>query len=227
MYAMRQASSNVTSCLDWNNNYGDEANKCILFHCGPVPQRMMTGPGAVVDHSILVPALGPGRSYGCNVGRISRMPFTYGGLLTKAGRINVYLGEGEFTSDPIPKEFFGCAGVAMSPTWKTFCKRSGPRGIGTMWPSRRGSMPLRCGKLLENTWDSKSLRWESERQYHEANAAGERFYACRALGGDNDHRDFDCVVVAGGASRPRGREKDCSARTISSRPAWRCCSTRK
>jgi len=112
MYGMRQASSDVTACLDWNNNYGDEENKCILFHCGPIPQQMMTGPGAVVDHSILVPALGPGRSYGCNTGRISPTPFTYGGLLTKAGRVNVYLGQGEFTSDPIPQEFFGCAGVA-------------------------------------------------------------------------------------------------------------------
>ena len=112
MYAMRQASGDVTACLDWNNNYGDDENKCILFHCGPVPQRMMTDKGNVVDHSILMPALGPGCGYGCNVGKIKPTPFTFGGLLTKAGRINVYLGEGDITADPIPEEYFGCAGVA-------------------------------------------------------------------------------------------------------------------
>ena len=112
MVAMRQASNDVAACLDWNNNYNDDENKCILFHCGPVPQRMMDDKGKVVDHAILVPALGPNRSYGCNVGRIAPTPFTFGGLLTKDGRVNVYLGEGEFTADPIPREFFGCAGVA-------------------------------------------------------------------------------------------------------------------
>jgi L-fucose isomerase-like protein len=128
MYAMRQASSDVTACLDWNNNYGDEENKCILFHCGPIPQQMMTGPGAVVDHSILVPALGPGRSYGCNTGRISPTPFTYGGLLTKDGRVNVYLGEGEFTAEPIPEEFFGCAGVAKVPDLQNVLQTIGQKG---------------------------------------------------------------------------------------------------
>lgn len=112
MFAMQQASGGAAACLDWNNNYGDDENKCILFHCGPVPQRMMTEKGQVVDHSILQPALGPDRSFGCNVGRIAPAPFTFGGLLTKAGRIHVYLGQGDFTNDPIPSDFFGCAGVA-------------------------------------------------------------------------------------------------------------------
>jgi len=113
MYALHLASANVASCLDWNNNYGDEADKCILFHCGPVPQTMMTGPGQVVDHSILANAVGPGCSWGCNVGRIAATPFTYGSLLTEAGKLKFYLGQGEFTADSIPDDFFGCAGVAQ------------------------------------------------------------------------------------------------------------------
>jgi len=112
MYALQQASGGASACLDWNNNYGEAENKCILFHCGPVPHQMMTDKGAITDHSILISALGPGRAYGCNAGRIAPMPFTFGNLLTKAGRIGVYLGEGDFTADPIPAEFFGCAGVA-------------------------------------------------------------------------------------------------------------------
>ena len=39
MRALRLASGGPAACLDWNNNYGDDDDKCILFHCGPVPQR--------------------------------------------------------------------------------------------------------------------------------------------------------------------------------------------
>lgn len=112
MYALRKASGAPTTCLDWNNNYGDDANKCILFHCGPVPQDLMTGKGLVTDHAILANAVGAGCSYGCNTGRIAPTPFTYGSMLTEAGKLKFYLGEAAFTDDPIPPEFFGCAGVA-------------------------------------------------------------------------------------------------------------------
>lgn len=128
MYALQQASNDVAACLDWNNNYGDHPNKCILFHCGPVPQRMMACKGNVVDHAILVPVLGAGRSYGCNAGRIAPMPFTFGGLLTKAGRVNVYLGEGDITADPIPQDFFGCAGVAEIPNLQDVLQTIGSTG---------------------------------------------------------------------------------------------------
>ena len=87
-------------------------DKCILFHCGPVPQRMMSAKGHVVDNSILAAGVGAGRAYGSNVGRIAPTPFTFGSLLTDSGRLKFYLGEGRFTSDPIPADFFGCAGVA-------------------------------------------------------------------------------------------------------------------
>jgi len=112
MHALRCASGGVASCLDWNNNYGDDENRCILFHCGPVPARMMTGKGRVVDHSILAAAVGPGNSYGCNVGRIKPTPFTFASSVTSNGRLEWYMGQGEFTDDPIPDDFFGCAGVA-------------------------------------------------------------------------------------------------------------------
>lgn len=112
MHALGLASGRPTACLDWNNNYGDEDDKCILFHCGPVPQSLMTSKGQVTDHAILANAVGAGCSYGCNVGRIAPTPFTFGSLLTQEGRLRFYLGEGRFTADPIPADFFGCAGVA-------------------------------------------------------------------------------------------------------------------
>jgi len=112
MYALRCASGSVAACLDWNNNYADEANKCILFHCGPVPQSMMTGKGHVTDHAILANVVGKGCSYGCNTGRIAPTDFTFASMLTAEGRLKFYLGRGRFTTDPIPQDFFGCAGVA-------------------------------------------------------------------------------------------------------------------
>ena len=112
MRALALASGGLATCLDWNNNYGDEDDKCILFHCGPVPQQMMTGRGQVTDHLLLASGAGAGCGYGCNVGRIAPTPFTFGSLATAEGELRFYLGEGQFTADPIPRDFFGCAGVA-------------------------------------------------------------------------------------------------------------------
>ena len=40
------------------------------------------------------------------------MDFTFGSLMTEDGRAKMYLGEGSFTTDPIPNNYFGVAGVA-------------------------------------------------------------------------------------------------------------------
>jgi L-fucose isomerase-like protein len=115
MRALHLATGGAPACLDWNNNYGDEADKCILFHCGPVPSSLMTARGDIQDHAILANAVGKGKAFGCNVGRIAPNPFTFGSLLTRDGKLCCYLGEGRFTADPVPADFFGCAGVAEIP----------------------------------------------------------------------------------------------------------------
>jgi L-fucose isomerase-like protein len=115
MRALYLATGAPATCLDWNNNYADEDDKCILFHCGPVPKQLMTGQGKIVEHAILANAVGEGCSYGCHVGRIAPTPFTFSSLATDQGRLRFYLGQGSFTDDPIPSDFFGCAGVAHIP----------------------------------------------------------------------------------------------------------------
>ncbi len=57
-------------------------------------------------------ALGAGCGFGCNVGRIAPAPMTFASTKTQDGRLAFYLGEGEFTKDPIAADFFGCGGVA-------------------------------------------------------------------------------------------------------------------
>jgi len=112
MFALSNASGRPATCLDWNNNYGDDDNKCILFHCGPVPASLMAGRGKITDHAIIMNATGPGCAFGCNTGRIAPTDMTYGSMLTADGRLKFYLGQGKITGDPIPADFFGCAGVA-------------------------------------------------------------------------------------------------------------------
>lgn len=115
MTALAEASGKAATCLDWNNNYGDAADKCILFHCGPVPQSLMTGPGLVIENPLLPKSLGAGCGFGCNVGRIAPNAMTFASLKTQEGKLSYYLGEGTITNDPIADDFFGCAGVAEIP----------------------------------------------------------------------------------------------------------------
>ncbi|MCA1808629.1 MAG: L-fucose/L-arabinose isomerase family protein [Lentisphaerae bacterium] len=112
MYALSLATQSPATCLDWNNNWGEEEDKCILFHCGPVPQSLMKEKGQVIDHPMFAKALGAGCGFGPNVGRIKATPFTFASSVTKNGLLEFCLGEGRFTEDIIPEEFFGCAGVA-------------------------------------------------------------------------------------------------------------------
>ena len=49
---MSLASEQPTAVLDWNNNYGEDENKVMLFHCGPVAQSLMTGKGTVTEHKM-------------------------------------------------------------------------------------------------------------------------------------------------------------------------------
>ena len=128
MAGLAAASGRASTCLDWNNNYGDEADKCILFHCGPVPQSLMDGKGQIVDHPMFAKSLGAGCGFGCNQGRIAPTPMSFSSIKTEEGKISAYLGEGEFTEDPIPEEFFGCGGVAEITGLQDKLQRIGQNG---------------------------------------------------------------------------------------------------
>jgi L-fucose isomerase-like protein len=113
MHALRLASGVPATCLDWNNNYGEEPDKCILFHCGPVPQSLMTAKGKVIDHPMFAKALGAGCGFGPNVGRIAPSAATLASCKTEDGKVVFFVDEGRITADPIAEGFFGCAGVAQ------------------------------------------------------------------------------------------------------------------
>ena len=114
MRAMNLASGEATAVLDWNNNYGDDEDKVILFHCGPVAQSLMTQKGTVTEHKMFAKN-DPGSGWGSNEGRIKAFPMTFSNCQTKDGRLIIYASEGEFTEDVIESDYFGCAGVAQIP----------------------------------------------------------------------------------------------------------------
>lgn len=114
MRAMALASGKATACLDWNNNYGEDENKVVLFHCGPVAQSLMEGKGTVTEHKMFAKG-DPGSGWGTNEGRIRAFDMTFSNGFTENGKLKVYVSEARFTGEPIEKEFFGCGGVAEIP----------------------------------------------------------------------------------------------------------------
>jgi L-fucose isomerase-like protein len=128
MRALQLASNTSAACLDWNNNYGDDPDKVILFHCGPVAQTLMTGRGEVTDHKMFARTQ-PGCGWGSNEGRIAAFPTTLANCKTEDGKLSVYVTEGAFTDDPIEKAFFGCAGVCAIPDLQKKLIRLGQGGF--------------------------------------------------------------------------------------------------
>ena len=102
MYALQLASGTPSALVDWNNNYGKDPNKCVLFHCGNwaksfLPDiKMGTAP-------ILGTTLGEENTYGALSGRTPAGPVTFARVTTDdtAGRIRAYVGEGVFTDDAL------------------------------------------------------------------------------------------------------------------------------
>jgi len=114
MYAMQLAANSPSALVDWNNNYGDDDDKCVLFHCGNWAKSFL--PDAKVSTApILGTIVGAENTYGALDGRTPASALTYGRLTTDdtSGMIRAYVGEGELTSDEL--KTFGNRAVARVP----------------------------------------------------------------------------------------------------------------
>jgi L-fucose isomerase-like protein len=114
MYAMQLASNSPSALVDWNNNYADDPNKCVLFHCGNWAKSFL--PDIQISNApILGTSVGVENTYGALDGRTPAMPLTYGRISTDdpRGVIKAYVGEGELTDDPL--QTFGNRAVAQIP----------------------------------------------------------------------------------------------------------------
>lgn len=112
MYALQLASGTPSALVDWNNNYGNDPDRCVLFHCGNwaktfVPEiQIATAP-------ILGTTLGEENTYGAMRGRTPPGPVSFARITTddRLGEIRAYAGEGRFTDDPL--DTFGCRAVVQ------------------------------------------------------------------------------------------------------------------
>ncbi len=119
MLALQLASGRPSALVDWNNNYGEDPDKAVVFHCSNLPKDVFTDDIPVMDYQeIIAGSVGAENTYGTIYGRISDSPFTYLRISTDdfGGRIVAYAGEGDFTNDPV--DTFGGYGVARVPRFQ-------------------------------------------------------------------------------------------------------------
>ena len=81
MYAMQLAGGTPAALVDWNNNYADDDNKCVLFHCGNWAKSFL--PDIKISTApILGSIIGVENTYGALDGRTPAGPLTYGRITT-------------------------------------------------------------------------------------------------------------------------------------------------
>jgi L-fucose isomerase-like protein len=125
MYILQLASGKPSALLDWNNNFGNNPDKCVLFHCSNLPKSFFKS--AKMDYQeIIAGSVGKNNAYGTIVGKIAPNKATFCRVTTDdtAGVITGYAGEAEFTKDNINS--FGGYGVMkvknLQPLLQYICK---------------------------------------------------------------------------------------------------------
>jgi len=114
MHALQLASGTPSALLDWNNNYGDDPDKAVCFHCSNLPKHFFKQ--ARMDYQeIIAGTVGRENTYGTCVGLVKASPMSFARFSTndREGTIDGYVGQGEFTDDPL--DTFGGAGVVKIP----------------------------------------------------------------------------------------------------------------
>jgi L-fucose isomerase-like protein len=125
MFILQVASGSPSAILDWNNNYGDDPNKMVLFHCSNLPKSFFQNTRMTV-HPIMAEYQGEVNTFGAIQGRIKSKPCTLLRIETDDvfGEIKALLVEGNYTDDLL--ETFGGYGVIEIPNLqdvlKTLCK---------------------------------------------------------------------------------------------------------
>ena len=121
MYAMQLASGRPSALLDWNNNYGGDPDKAVVFHCSNLPNSVFAE--QKMDYQeIIAGTVGKENTYGTIVGRMKTGAFTYCRVSTDDinGKISAYLGQGELTNDNLVT--FGGFGVVKIPNMQGLLK---------------------------------------------------------------------------------------------------------
>jgi L-fucose isomerase-like protein len=128
MYALQLASGRASALVDWNNNYDEDPDKAVVFHCSNLPAQVFTEIPRMDYQAIIAGTVGRENTFGTVVGRIKAEPFTFCRVMTDdaMGTISGYIGEGKFTDDPV--DTFGGYGVVQIPDLQGLLKHICERG---------------------------------------------------------------------------------------------------
>jgi L-fucose isomerase-like protein len=110
MHALQLASETPSALLDWNNNYGNDPNKAVCFHCSNLPKHFFKD--VKMDfQEIIAGTVGKDNTFGTCVGQVKAGAMSFARFSTDDthGKIRGYTGHGRFTDDPLTT--FGGAGV--------------------------------------------------------------------------------------------------------------------
>jgi len=124
MFILQLASGSPSAILDWNNNYGDDPDKMVLFHCSNLPKSFFKDTKMTI-HPIISDLKGDDLTFGAIQGRIKTQPCTLLRVETDDlfGEIKAFLTEGNYTDDPL--DTYGGYGVIKIPNLqqalKTVC----------------------------------------------------------------------------------------------------------
>jgi L-fucose isomerase-like protein len=154
MHALQLASETPSALLDWNNNYGDDPDKAVCFHCSNLPKHFFKS--VRMDfQEIIAGTVGKENTYGTCVGLVKPGPMSFARFSTndREGKIHGYVGEGEFTDDPL--DTFGGAGVVRIPKLQALLRFICERGFEHHVAANLASVG---GALREAT--TRYLGWE-------------------------------------------------------------------
>jgi L-fucose isomerase-like protein len=156
MLALQLASGTPSAIVDWNNNYGDDPDKGVIFHCSNLPKHFF-GEGLRMDYqAIIAGTVGKENTYGTVVGRLRGGPFTYCRVSTDdaEGSLSAYVGEGELTDDPLAT--FGGYGVVHITDFQRLlhymCEQGFEHHVAINLSQTASAVYEALGKYLE--WDA-------------------------------------------------------------------------
>ena len=104
MLACARASLTAPAYMDWNNNVRDQRDFCICLHCSNFPKSFFNSPIEIENLDVLGSVLGAEKCFGACKGQVATGPMTFAKISTddRRGVLKLYVGEGEFISEPIP-----------------------------------------------------------------------------------------------------------------------------
>jgi L-fucose isomerase-like protein len=113
MYILQLASGEPSAIVDWNNNYGTDPDKCVIFHCSNLPKHFFED--MKMDfQEIIAGSVGKENTFGTMVGQLKAGPLTFCRVSTDdlSGKMRAYTGEGEITPDKV-RSFGGYGAIRV------------------------------------------------------------------------------------------------------------------